>query len=106
MIHSVQGREGALLFSLETSVSSPTVVTTSHRGMNPEEWAEAAVNRIVAVSMDAPMPIREQALAYRDSIKALLMDYFQKVAASERTTIKSKLQREGFAHVARVLEDI
>tara|TARA_R100001143_G_scaffold61884_1_gene63762 strand:- start:812 stop:1036 length:225 start_codon:yes stop_codon:yes gene_type:complete len=74
--------------------------------MNPEEWAEAAVNRIVAVSMDAPMPIREQALAYRDSIKALLMDYFQKVAASERTTIKSKLQQEGFAEVARVLEDL
>ena len=94
------------MFSLETSVSSPTVITTSHRGMNPEEWAEAAVHRIVAVSMDAPMPIREQALAYRDSIKALLMDYFQKVAASERTTIKSKLQQEGFAEVARVLEDL
>jgi hypothetical protein len=106
MILSVQGREGEPLFNLETSVSSPTVITTSHRGMNAEEWAEAAVNRIVGVSMDAPMPIREQALAYKAGIKALLIDYFQKVAASERTTIKSKLQREGFAHVARVLEDI
>ena len=92
--------------SIESNIGTPTVVTTTDRGMNAEEWAELAVKRIVDVSMDAPMPLREQALAYQNSIKALLIDYFYKVARSERATIKVILEKQGHADIAKNIEDI
>ena len=92
--------------TVESSIGAPTVVTTTDRGMNAEEWAELAVKRIVDVSMDAPMPLREQALAYQNHIKALLVDYFHKVAQSERATIKVILEKQGHADIAKNIEDI
>ena len=56
--------------------------------------------------MDAPMPLREQALAYQNHIKALLVDYFHKVAQSERATIKVILEKQGYADIAKNIEDI
>jgi hypothetical protein len=94
------------MLSLNATVGTPAVVTTTNRGMNAEEWAELAVKRIVSISADTPMPLREQAIAYRGQIKALLVDYFQKVARSERTTIKAILEREGYSDVAKNIEDI
>jgi hypothetical protein len=92
--------------NVESNIGSPTVVTTTDRGMNAEEWAELAVKRIVDVSMDTPMPLREQALAYQKYIKALLVDYFHKVAQSERATIKVILEKQGYADIAKNIEDI
>ena len=57
--------------SVKSDIGTPTVVTTNNRGMNAEEWAELAVNRIVAVSANAPPQVREQAFAYKAIIKAL-----------------------------------
>ena len=74
--------------------------------MNAEEWAELAVKRIVSISADTPMPLREQAVAYRAQIKALLIDYFHKVAQSERATIKVILEKQGHLDIAKNIEDI
>ena len=92
--------------SVESNIGTPTVVTTDNRGMNAEEWAELAVKRIVSISADTPMPLREQAVAYRAQIKALLIDYFHKVAQSERATIKVILEKQGYADIAKNIEDI
>tara|TARA_R100001082_G_scaffold109760_1_gene87711 strand:- start:451 stop:741 length:291 start_codon:yes stop_codon:yes gene_type:complete len=91
---------------VESDVGNPLVVTTTDRGMNAEEWAELAVKRIVSISADTPMPLREQAIAYRAQIKALLVDYFHKVAQSERTTIKVMLEKQGHLDIAKNIEDI
>jgi hypothetical protein len=94
------------MFDMDGNVGSVTVIVTVNRGMNAEEWAESAVRRIVSVSMDSPMPIREQALAFRENIKNILIDYFKKVARSERTTIKAILEKEGYFELAKHIEDI
>ena len=94
------------MLSLSATVGTPAVVTTTNRGMNAEEWAELAVKRIVSISADTPMPLREQAVAYRAQIKALLIDYFHKVAQSERATIKVILEKQGYADIAKNIEDI
>ena len=91
---------------MDGNVGSVTVIATVNRGMNAEEWAESAVRRIVYVSMDSPMPIREQALAFRENVKNILIDYFKKVARSERTTIKAILEKEGYFELAKHIEDI
>jgi len=88
------------------AVEPVTVITTENRGMNAEEWAEAAVRRIVSVSMNSPMPIREQALAFRGNVKNILVHYFKKVARSERTTVRAILEKEGYFELAKHIEDI
>ena len=92
--------------SVESSIGTPTVVTTDNRGMNAEEWAELAVNRIVAVSANAPPQVREQAFAYKAMIKALLIDYFKKVAKSEKSTAKTIWNEQGLEGLMEYFEDI
>ena len=91
---------------VESNIGDPIVVTTKNRGMDAEEWAELAVHRIVAISSDTPMPLREQAIAYRNHIKALLVDFFHKVRQSERSTIKVILEQQGHADIAKNIKDI
>ena len=91
---------------VESNIGDPIVVTTKNRGMDAEEWAELAVQRIVAISSDTPMPLREQAIAYKGRIKSLLTDYFQQVAKSERSTIKYILEQQGHKDIAKNIEDI
>ena len=108
MILIEQDKEEEPLFNLnvEADVGTPTVVTTINRGMNAEEWAELAVNRIVAISANAPPQVREQAFAYKAMIKALLIDYFDKVARSERSTAKTIWDQEGLEGLMNYFEDI
>lgn len=88
------------------SLGMPTVITTQNRGMSADEWVDLAVNKIVSVADTAPMPLREQAYAYRDQIKEVLRFYFKKVARSERTSIAALLRKEGFPHIADKIIDI
>jgi hypothetical protein len=74
--------------------------------MNAEEWAETAVRRIVSVSLDSPMPIREQAFAFREDVKKILIHYFEKVARSERTTVRAILEEGGYSELAKHIEGI
>ena len=92
--------------SVKSDIGTPTVVTTNNRGMNAEEWAELAVNRIVAVSANAPPQVREQAFAYKAIIKALFIDYFDKVAKSERSTVKAIWNEQGMEGLMEYFEDI
>lgn len=92
--------------SSQVSLGTPLVVATQNRGMSPDEWVELALNRIVNISDKAPMPIREQALAFKDEIRSLLLFYFKKVANSERTTLAALLRKEGFPQIADKIGDI
>ena len=92
--------------SVESNIGTPTVVTTNNRGMNAEEWAELAVNRIVAVSTNAPPQVKEQAFAYKAIIKALLIDYVKKVVNSERSTVKTIWKEQGMEGLMKYFEDM
>ena len=94
------------MFGADGDLGSVTVVATVNRGMSADEWVELAVNKIISVAADAPMPIREQALAYQDQIRTVLRFYFRKVARSERTTVAATLRKEGFAQLADKIEDL
>jgi hypothetical protein len=54
--------------------------------------------------MNSPMPIREQAFAFREQVKTILIQYFKKVAQSERTTIRAILEKEGYFDLAKQIE--
>ena len=94
------------MFDMDGNVGSVMVTTIVGRGMNAEERSEAAVQRIISVSLDSPMPIREQAFAFREGVKKVLIHYFEKVARSERTTVRAILEKEGYSELAKHIEDI
>jgi len=79
------------------------VFTTENRGHSPEEIAEMAVNKILHISQDAPSHVREQALAFRERVKAVISEYMKKAIVSDRTTLWNVLNKEGFHEEAEII---
>ena len=71
------------------------VETTNHRGFTPEEIAERALDKILFVGTQSHPVIREQAEAFRDQIRHVLIHYMREAAMSERTTLANKFRSAG-----------
>lgn len=78
-------------------------VATQDRGLNAEELADMALNKIVSVADTAPAPIRDQAMAFRGRVRGVLVRYLAQAAQSERATIAAELRRAGFGAMADVV---
>ena len=79
----------------EGEIGSVIVHTTSGRGFTPEEIAERALDKILYVGSNAPPAIREQAEAFKDSIRQVLVYYMREAARSHGTTIANRLIAAG-----------
>ena len=79
------------------------VFTTNNRGHSSEEMAEMCVNKICSISNDAPPHVREQALAFREKVKAVIAEYLQRAITSDRTTLWNILKKEGFHEEAEII---
>ena len=75
-------------------VGSVMVHTTNNRGHTPEELAEMALDKIIYIGEDVPEPLRDQALAYKERLRAVLIFYMQQAIKSERTTIRAEIRAE------------
>ena len=84
-------------------VGQVQVFTSNEGGHSPEQIADMAVNKIIAVSETAPPPIRDQALAYRNNIKDVILYYMRKMAQSERTTVWALLRKQGHEDMAEMI---
>jgi hypothetical protein len=93
------------MFSVQTSMSvSPvTVTSTSSRGHSAEEVAEMCLAKIVQVSDSAPPEIQQQARAYCDRVRNVLVYYMKQAIASDRTTVYNLLKEQGHADLAELL---
>jgi hypothetical protein len=87
----------------QMSLGDVTVHTTSGRGWTPEEIAERALDKILYVSETAPDPIRQQAVAYRESVRAVLVHYLNEAVRSDRTTISNRLTGAGHPELVHLL---
>ena len=86
-----------------SEIGEVAVFTSTNRGHSPEEMAEMALNKIMLVSEDAPPVIREQALAYKDRLKDILIFYMNRMAQSERTTIWALMKKQGHDDIAEII---
>jgi len=75
-------------------VGSVMVHTTTNRGHSPEELAEMALDKILYIGEEVPEPIRDQALAYREKIRNILVFYMRQAIQSERSTMRAELTAE------------
>ena len=80
------------------------VQTTSFGGMTPEQVAELALAKIIYVGKDANPLLKEQALAYKDNIRHVLIHYMNQAIKSNHTTTANKLRKAGHSELTKILE--
>lgn len=59
-------------------------VVTSVGGHPPEFFAQRIVARLIAISEEAPEPIRQQAVAFRDQMLAIVLAGVRQAVESDR----------------------
>lgn len=81
------------------------VITSEEgKGHTPEQVAEMALAKIIHVGEDADPLIREQAEAYKQNIRLVLVQYMKKAIKSNHTTIANKLREAGHSDLIKLLE--
>ena len=81
------------------------VETVDHRGFNPEELADRAVDKIIQVGDNSHPLVREQALAFREHIRAVLVFYMNEAVKFDRVTLAYKLREAGHPELIKLLEE-
>jgi hypothetical protein len=76
----------------------------SHRGFTPEELAEQALNKIIYVGDQSHPAIREQAQAYREHIREVLVFYMKRAIESRNTTLSNRFTEAGHPELIKLLE--
>lgn len=87
----------------EMSIGSVGVKTTNNRGFTPEEVAELCVDRLMLVSNDAPPVIKDQALAHKERMKAVIAVYMKQAIQSDRTTVYNAISDAGHKKLAEYI---
>ncbi len=85
---------------------SPGIVevqTTQHRGFTPEEVADRCLTKLLSVSDTAPPAIRDQAIAYKEHMRAVLVFYMKEAVQSDRTTVNNALLEAGQKDLAELI---
>ena len=82
------------------------VYTTEHRGFTPEEIAERALDKIIYVGERSHPLILEQARAFKDQLRTVLVHYMKEAQESERLTIAAKLRAAGHHNTADILGEL
>jgi len=85
--------------------SDVLVQSTSGRGFTPEELAEQALDKIVYVGSKSHPLIREQAEAFKNNLRVVLLQYLQQAVRSDRTTIANRLREAGHPELTIILND-
>lgn len=76
----------------------------SGRGFTPEELAEQALNKIVSVGGNCHPVIRDQAEAFKDQIRGVLVQYMRQAVKSNHTTLANRFRAAGHPELVKLLE--
>ena len=89
--------------ALEMSAPKVDVIATSGRGMTPEEVADLALAKLISISDTAPPEIAEQARAYKERMRLVIIHYMRQAIASDRTTVYNILSDAGHPDLAEMI---
>jgi hypothetical protein len=92
--------------SIAALLGGVTVQAVSNRGWNPEELADRALGKIIQVGDTSHPAIRDQAIAFKDHIRQVLVFYLREAQKSERTTVCAQLQQHGHADLANMIRSL
>lgn len=85
------------------SIGQVTVATSSNGGHSPEFWAERVIARLISVSETAPPEIRDQAIAYRETLLQTVLAGMKRACLSDRTTVIVALRQAGMEDAASLV---
>ena len=74
------------------------------RGWTPEEVGERCVDKLIQVADTAPQPIRDQAIAFREQARRLIVAGMHEAVRSSRTTMILQLRSAGQHEAASLIE--
>jgi len=81
-----------------------TILTTNNRGWTSEEIAERALDKIIYVGKSSHPAIRDQAEAFRENIRQILVFYMNEAIKSNQTTIAARLREAGHPELIKLLD--
>lgn len=92
------------MFNGLSDVGSVMVMATEGRGFTPEEVAERALDKIIFVGSHAHPAIRDQAEAFKDSIRQVLVHYMHEAVRSHNVTLVNKFKQAGHPELIPILD--
>ena len=92
------------MFNGLNDVGSVMVMATERRGFTPEEVAERALDKIIYVGSNAHPAIRDQAEAFKDSIRQVLVYYMHEAVRSHNVTLVNKFNQAGHPELIPILD--
>ena len=95
----INGDKGVLLGG------SVAIHSTIGRGFTPEEVAERALDKIIYVGSDSHPAIRDQAEAFKQNIRQVLVFYMKEAIKSDRTTLANRLREAGHPELVKLLNE-
>jgi hypothetical protein len=90
----------------ESLVGSVVVTATQNQGLPVEDWAERCLKKIVLVADDSDSIIRDQAIAFREQIRVVLIAYMKNAIRSDRTNLYNLLAQQGQGDMAALLQKL
>ena len=85
-------------------IGSVMVMATEGRGFTPEEIAERALDKIIYVGSQTHPVIRDQAEAFKDSIRQVLVYYMHEAVRSHNVTLVNKFNKAGHPELIPILD--
>ena len=94
------------MFSIVTGAKLGDVKATmvSGRGFTPEEIAEQALSKIVSIGGNCHPVIRDQAEAFKNEIRGVLVHYMKQAVRSNHTTLANQFRAAGHPELVKLLE--
>ena len=93
-----------MLADLTSALGTVQVMTTSGRGFSAEELAERALNQIINVGDNAPPVIADQARAFRENLREVLVYYMREAMRSRNVTLAAKLVEAGSPELVKLID--
>ena len=92
------------MFNVNVSQLGSVVVKTSEQGgLNNEQIADLAVEKIASVSEDAPPHLKQQAKLFKEQLKGIMYHYLILARREERATIMQVLRSSGHKEMAEYI---
>jgi hypothetical protein len=92
------------MFNINVSELGNVIVKTSEKGgLNNEQIADLAVDKIASISEDAPSHLKEQAKLFREQLKGIIHHYILLARKEERASIIQVLRSNGQKEMAEYI---
>jgi len=81
------------------------VATKDFGGFTPEELADRALDKIISVGDSSHPLVRDQAIAFREHIRVVLVHYMKEAVRFDRVTLAYRLREAGHPELIKLLDE-